>query len=73
MIRDINTGGEILGWRSVADEILRLSNTFTTSTSACSRGVLVSAPCLPSDACSFCPGLRRLKLRDSQPVQKELL
>jgi hypothetical protein len=28
---------------------------------------------LSSDACSFCPGLRRLKLRDSQPVQKELL
>jgi hypothetical protein len=60
-------------WQTVAGEILRLSNTFTTSTQACSRGVLVSAPCPAGDACRFCPGLRQLQLRNARPMREEPL
>ena len=60
-------------WQLVAGEILRLSNTFTTSTQACSRGVLVSAPCPAGDACRFCPGLRQLPLWNARPVREEPL
>lgn len=58
-------------WQNVAKEILRLSSTVATSSLACPRGVLVSVPCPAGDACRFCPGLKRLQLRDAQPVSGE--
>jgi hypothetical protein len=58
-------------WQEVASEILRLSRTFTTSTQACPRGVLVSFPCSPCDACGFCPGLRQLQGRRPLTIHED--
>lgn len=53
---------------TIAEQVLRLSNTYTTSTVACRHGVLISALCLPSGVCEHCPGLKQLKARDARPV-----
>lgn len=58
-------------WREVAGEILRLSRTFTTSTLACPRGVLIPSPCLPCEVCEFCPGLRKLQGRKPPAIHED--
>jgi len=73
MTANVDPGSENCAWQQVAGEILRLSSTFTTSTQACSRGVLVSAPCPAGDTCQFCPGLRQLQQRNARPVREEPL
>ena len=60
-------------WQEVAGEILRLSRTYTTSTQACPRGVLISFPCSPCDVCGFCPGLRQLQGRRPLTIHEDLL
>ena len=60
-------------WQEVAGEILRLSRTFTTSTLACPRGVLIPSPCQPCESCEFCPGLRKLQGRKPLAIQEDPL
>jgi hypothetical protein len=72
VIQDAHAGEAVFDWNSTSSEISCLSSLFTTSTSACSRGVLVSAPCPAGDACRFCPGLKQLRRRDARPVREGL-
>jgi hypothetical protein len=53
---------------TIAEQVLRLSAAYTTSTVACRHGVLISAFCMPGNFCEHCPGLKQLRARDARPV-----
>lgn len=53
---------------TIIEQVLRLSDSYTTSTMACQHGVLISFICMPSSVCEYCSGLKQLKARDAQPV-----